>query len=266
MMKAYYSIASFILIVFLVLLDTSECAKKKRKTKKNKSNLNLPKKYKDLADRSLYCSVCNQLLLEAELLLVDNKDAKFEYQNYGHRIDSRGNRIKKSSSDYGLSANGNPIVYPTHTILPIVEDISKNCDKWSKQTGTESRSDGTVRMLKTDRITGSFSGSLNLGGDSSTKISSMCHDIMSKFDEDMIEILKENNLRNLETFCDIQIDPLNTLDKVCERAEFTPDIIRNIRHVNDFKEKQRAREEAKYADEDEDNDDVVELTDDKGEL
>ena len=216
------------LIYSSLILSQHTCFSKKSK-KSKKSKLNLPKKYKTLEDRSLYCSVCNTLLIEAEKSLSEDKDAKYEYQNYGHRIDSNGRPIKRNLQDENS-------IYSTATIFPHVEEISKLCDKWVKQTGTEHRDDGTVHMVQTHNITGTR-GRLNIGDGSGNKISSMCHDVISKFEDNMIEVIKENNLQKLTMFCDKMVDPQGTQKKVCQPAEFPHYIIRHIESINEFKER-----------------------------
>ena len=241
-MRVYYCLLLLLLCLTFILSEygTSIGKKngKKNKKKKKKSKLNMPKKYKSLADRSLYCSVCNSLLIEAEKLLSEDKDAKYEYSNYGHRIDSTGKRIKKGDTINDES------VYSTHTVLPFIEEVSKYCDKWSKQTGTEHRDDGTVHMVQTNNITGT-KGRLNIGDGSGPKISSMCHDIISKFDEDMIQVIRENNLNNLFTFCDKMIDPLNTQQHVCQNAEIPYYIIKHIQSINQFKQQNQQAKDTK---------------------
>jgi len=166
----------------------------------------IPKKYKG-EDRSLYCDICNNIMIDIETALM-KAPTRFD-DKVGYRLDSQGNRIRKTSE----------YAYSEASIVSAMKDI---CSSWREITGTVKASDGRLTMIKTTKMQGSFSGSLNLGGEASKKVNTMCDEIMNDNEDKFIEVIKENNAQDLKEFCK------NHIDNECINVNFPKDVLNHI--------------------------------------
>merc|ERR1719273_1378337 len=123
-----------------------------------------------------------------------------------YKLDSKGNRGKRS------------FVYDFDE-----EDIDNAldgvCSSWGQNLGTSQKPNGSVEMLKSGALSGSFSGSLNFGGEASTKVQEMCRGNVKKHRKEMIAAVANNDYEELRRFCK------ETVSKKCKKVRFPKEIV-----------------------------------------
>jgi len=129
-----------------------------------------------------------------------------------YKLDSKGNRGKRS------------FVYEFDE-----EDIDNAldgvCSSWGSNLGTSKKPDGSVEMLKSGALSGSFTGSLNFGGDAGAKVMEMCKVIVKKQRQNIITTVANNDYDELRAFCK------STLSKKCKKVRFPKEISKQIKEL-----------------------------------
>merc|ERR1719229_841331 len=171
----------------------------------------VPKKYRDPEDKSLYCHVCETVLIDLEEIVM-KQAADLSGTVSGYKLDSKGNRAKRS------------FVYDFDE-----EDIDNAldgvCSSWGSNLGTSKKPDGSVEMLKSGALSGSFTGSLNFGGDAGSKVMEMCKGIVKKQRQNIITTVANNDYDELRSFCK------STLSKKCKKVRFPKEISKQIKEL-----------------------------------
>ena len=111
--------------------------------------------------------------------------------------------------------------------------MSDLCSKYSSNTGTEKRKNGRTYIVNTNNLSGSFSGSLNIGGDSSKKIASMCDKFAREYFDEMESTIMNNDPKKLRRFCRKYISK-----KTCETIPFPTDLMKYIESLGYKSDKQ----------------------------
>ncbi len=106
-------------------------------------------------------------------------------------------------------------------------------------------------MLKSGALSGSFSGSLNFGGEASKKVQEMCKVQVRKQRKDMVAAVARNDYEELRTFCK------DNVSKKCKKVRFPKEISKQIKDL-------QKRKEEGSADGGEDEDQVELMEDDDG--
>merc|ERR1719461_488909 len=131
-----------------------------------------------------------------------------------YKLDSKGNRGKRS------------FVYEFDE-----EDIDNAldgvCSSWGSNLGTSKKPDGSVEMLKSGALSGSFSGSLNFGGEASTKVQEMCRSNVKKHRKYIAEAAASNDLDKLRGFCKEYVS------KKCKKVEYPKELVKQIESLGE---------------------------------
>ena len=199
----------------------------------------VPKKWRNPEDKSLYCHVCENIMIDLETVMMEEAaDLSGTVSDY--RLDSKGNRGSRS------------FVYEFDE-----EDIDNAldgvCSAWGENLGTSQKPDGSVEMLKSGALSGSFSGSLNFGGEASTKVQAMCKGQVKKQRKEIISAVAQNDYDELRRFCK------ENISKKCKKVRFPKEISKQIKDL------QSKKEEASSGGDIEDEEDQVELMEDDDE-
>ena len=196
----------------------------------------VPKKYRNPEDKSLYCNVCENIMIDLETAVMEQA-AELSGTLTTSRVDSKGKRQKRS------------FVYEFDDD-DIDNALDGVCSSWGSNLGTSQKPDGSVEMLKSGALSGSFSGSLNFGGEASTKVLDMCRGIVKKQRQNMIAAAANNDYEELRKFCK------ENLTKKCKKIKFPKEIGQQIKDL-------QAKKEASGDDADEgESEDQVELMED----
>ena len=194
----------------------------------------IPKKFagsKD--DKSLYCNICENILIDVETKVMEV--AAELSGSVTTRVNKQGKRKKKTFS----------YEFDEDDINGAIDNV---CSDWGQNLGTSKQNDGRVVMLKSTNLQGSFSGSLNFGGEASAKVQKMCKSNIKKQRKNIIEVVSENDYDALTSFC------INFVSKKsCTKIKFPDKLAKQIKDLG-------AR--GISDDEEEDEDEQVELMED----
>ena len=105
-------------------------------------------------------------MIDVETAVMENVE-ELSGSVKAYKMDSKGNRKKKTFS-YEFDEDD------------VINAIDSVCGSWGTNLGTSKQSNGEVVMLKSTNLQGSFSGSLNFGGEASTKVLDMCRSNVKK--------------------------------------------------------------------------------------
>eukprot|EP00484_Ammonia_sp_Unknown_P028447 CAMPEP_0197031664 /NCGR_PEP_ID=MMETSP1384-20130603/10602_1 /TAXON_ID=29189 /ORGANISM="Ammonia sp." /LENGTH=178 /DNA_ID=CAMNT_0042461223 /DNA_START=195 /DNA_END=731 /DNA_ORIENTATION=+ len=155
-----------------------------------------------------------------------------------YKLPKRGKREKKTFS----------YEFDEDDIHSAIDNV---CSSWGQNLGTSKQTDGDVIMLKSTSLSGSFSGSLNFGGDASSKVLDMCRSNVKKQRNNMIQVIAQNDFDELSHFCK------NYVSKKCKAVKFPKELATKIKELGD-----KATAET---DESEANEDEVKLVEDEKE-
>merc|ERR1719347_2415188 len=122
-------------------------------------------------------------MIDLETLMMEEaSDLSGTVMDY--KLDSKGNRRSRS------------FVYDFDE-----EDIDNAldgvCSSWGQNLGTSQKPDGSVELLKSGALSGSFSGSLNFGGEASKKVQEMCKVNVKKQRQNIITAVANNDYDEL---------------------------------------------------------------------
>ena len=131
-----------------------------------------------------------------------------------YKLDSKGNRKKKSFS-YDFDEDD---------INGAIEGV---CGSWGSNLGTSKKNDGSVEMLKSTQLSGSFSGSLNFGGEASDKVLAMCRSNIKKHRKFIVEVASSNDLDKLKTFCKDHVS------KKCKKVKYPKELVKRIKALGE---------------------------------
>eukprot|EP00485_Elphidium_margaritaceum_P022515 CAMPEP_0202711556 /NCGR_PEP_ID=MMETSP1385-20130828/23332_1 /ASSEMBLY_ACC=CAM_ASM_000861 /TAXON_ID=933848 /ORGANISM="Elphidium margaritaceum" /LENGTH=225 /DNA_ID=CAMNT_0049371309 /DNA_START=24 /DNA_END=701 /DNA_ORIENTATION=- len=225
-MAGYKSLQIGLLIVSLCLTYTARCG--------------IPKKYKSDDDKSLYCNVCENIMIDVE-----------------EKVMEIANELSGSVSAYKLPHSGKRETKTFSGDLDeddIMSAIDGVCAAWGQNLGTSKQNDGNVVMLKSTSLSGSFSGSLNFGGDASAKVTDMCKLCVKKQKQNMVPVVAENNVDAIRSFC------TNFLSKKCKKIKLKKELKDKITALGENLMASSSDEESS------DEEEEVELVEDKAEL
>ena len=196
----------------------------------------IPKKFASSKDdKSLYCNICENILIDVEEVVMEY--ASEVSGSVTTRVNKQGKRAKKTFS----------YEFDEDDINSAIDNV---CSSWGTNLGTSKQNDGNVIMLKSTALQGSFSGSLNFGGEASTKVIDMCKSLVKKQRKNIIEVVKQNDYDSITTFCKDYVSK-----KSCKKVKFEKKLAKQIKDLG---------ERGIDDDEEEEEEDGVELTEDDG--
>ena len=82
-------------------------------------------------------------------------------------------------------------------------------------------------MLRGGDLSGSFSGSLNFGGEASSKVLDICKSCIKKHRAKMIEVVAANRYEELRAFCKDKVS------KKCKKIKFPEDLAKQIKDLGE---------------------------------
>eukprot|EP01084_Bolivina_argentea_P212590 361315_1 len=196
----------------------------------------IPKKFKSKDDKSLYCNVCENIMIDVEEEVMKNVE-ELSGSVKGYKMDSKGKRKRKSFT----------YEFDEDDVLNAIDSV---CSSWGSNLGTSKQNNGDVVMLKSTNLQGSFSGSLNFGGEASTKVLDICRSNVKKQRKNIIKVVTTNDLEQLKTFCK------DYVYKKCKKIKYPKKLVKQIKDLG----------ERGIGSDDDDDDDEIQLTDDKEDL
>eukprot|EP01084_Bolivina_argentea_P221885 375695_1 len=169
----------------------------------------VPKKWANKDDKSLYCNICENIVIDVEKELMEHV-SDLSGTVSGYKLDSKGARKKKTFS-YELEEED------------IDSALDNVCSSWGTSLGTSKQSNGKTVLIKSSRLEGSFSGSLNFGGDAASKATAMCKSNVKKQRKNMVSVLRENDYDQVQSFCK------DYVSKKCPKITFKKDLAKQIK-------------------------------------